>query len=197
MKRGFLIILIFFLLSTLCGCDADDEPYIINPVPETVPQSTEHSFGYTIPTEETEPISYDESISLIIEETTPPEERGFYIQEDICIDAGYVTLHYPIEWADYLYVDISDNGISDDIIFYAVLPQCETPLFTISIGGEFDYPIGIIGDKNESYYDIGFSWANLEENVLNNSQIYELACAMQEAVNYVIDNLATEEAFRN
>ena len=114
-------------------------------------------------------------------ETLPPEMQG-----DMAIDTPYGELHYPVKWADYLSIQVSeDNGYS--VAFYCALDGHEDAhLFTVHFGGTQGSVVTTINSKTGGTVEVRVSLTelNLDESWIDND--VGIAYSMQEDINYLL-----------
>lgn len=114
-------------------------------------------------------------------ETLPPEMR-----DDMAIDTPYGELHYPVKWADYLSIKVSeDDGYS--VAFYCALEgHEEAHLFTVHFGGNQGSVVTTIASKTGGTVEVRVSLTELD---LDDSWVDNdvgIAYSMQEDINYLL-----------
>ena len=113
----------------------------------------------------------------------------------MCVATPYCNLSYPSKWGDQTRVSVEDGGSSCVVVFSACLEgKQEKELFRIHFNEDGQMPVGFFDTDNQRVYvlfsfaDLSFSkdWTEEEKN-----RIY----AMQEAANYLLDELAKTPGF--
>lgn len=149
------------------------------------------------PAETTEPET-TAAVETTVPETTVAETAALEVTipevEDYLIATPYGDLHYPGDWSSFLLTEKND-GSPCTVTFFAVLDSREAPqkLFTITLGGTADTAIGAVKAPDGTYAavkveNIAFvpdeSWSDRDINIV---------FTMQEALNYVLENLDMED----
>lgn len=121
-------------------------------------------------------------------ETTPASSGTLpaELQDDMAIDTPYGELHYPVKWADYLSIQVSE-GDAYSVGFYCALEEHEEVLlFTIHFGGSQGSTVATISSKTGGTVEVRVSLTelNLDETWIDND--VGIAYSMQEDVNYLL-----------
>lgn len=118
---------------------------------------------------------------------------------DISIETPYGVLFYPGEYAEYM--DISTEYREEDNLY--------TVVFTGSINGHTEYlfsicigtissdaiSLGTVTDGNGITWDVGLEIADFVPDSSWSNTDAEMMCSMQEAMNYVIQNMTSISSF--
>ena len=111
------------------------------------------------------------------------------VPDDVEIATKFGTLHFPEQWSDCVAADLQEREDCVKVIFSAVIEEEAYPLFLISIGDEDGVEVGVLTAEDGSQRPV---YANvfeiLENEALEEGQQNRLY-AMQEDLNYLIDNL--------
>ena len=138
--------------------------------------------------EQTEPSQTQGSESL--EATDPTEEVTEIVNPDaIAVKTVYGTLYYQEQWAEYMKVEqVEDDGCLR-VSFLATINGIDYPLFQIYIGEADGSLVGQLTDNEGTQHNV---YVCMEE-VIEHSELSEAEqnrlYAMQEDINYIIDNL--------
>ena len=113
--------------------------------------------------------------------TLPPEMQG-----DMAIDTPYGELHYPVKWADYLTVEVTE-GDAYSVAFFCALEGHEPALlFTVHFGGTQGAVVTKVASRDGGNVEVRVSLTELD---LDDSWIDNdvgIAYSMQEDVNYLL-----------
>lgn len=110
-------------------------------------------------------------------------------EEDIVIETAYGNLYFPKQWEEYLQIDQISDVDSVEVVFSGKVNETVVPLFSIVIGGDTGNIAGVLTGADGTQRNI---YVKIEENIENASlsQVEQKRFyAMQEDLNYLIDNL--------
>lgn len=121
-----------------------------------------------------------------------------YISEDLSIDMPYGVIHFPQEFSDYTHIEVDETKEYYEVSFFCKYEENQIPLFSITFGkaGKDATVIGklIDTDNKEKNVSIALSEVSLDTEWEKTNQ--ELIYAMQEAVNYIMDNFESSYEYR-
>lgn len=109
--------------------------------------------------------------------------------EYMVIVTEYGDLYYPEQWKEYLKTDQTMDGDSLKVSFSAQINDMEYPMFQVIIGDSEDTEVGELTDSSGTKRSVHMKVEELgqTENLTEIEQ--QRLYAMQEDLNYVIDNL--------
>lgn len=113
----------------------------------------------------------------------------------IAIETPYCTLYYPAQWAEGLRTEVSGEEFDMAVSFYGTVAQEEYLLFTLYFGGAEGFPVGVLEIQDGVMLDVTLDITDLEMNDSWNQEETDRICAMQEAMNDVLNYLEMEEKF--
>lgn len=142
------------------------------------------AIGYLIQ-DNKKPLAKGENQNEVAENADVEEEQ----MEKMAIHTEYGDLYYPEQWSEYLKTEQKMNGDSLQVSFLAHLEDKDFPMFQVTIGDSNDTEVGKLTDNSGTKRSVYMKVTELEgmDNLseTDQHQIY----AMQEELNYVIDNL--------
>lgn len=173
MKKHILaaiaVVLIFAL--ALAGCGKTQQPEVTAPVAEATPTED--------PTETT----------AATEPSTEPEETEPQPKDCVVVQTPFGNLQYQDQWIEFMRTDVTDDGNTVTVIFYSEINSVRYELFGLIIGegdgglaGQITGPDGVARNVYVRMLELG------ETDTLSDGEQNRLF-AMQEEINYVIDNL--------
>lgn len=109
--------------------------------------------------------------------------------EEIVIGTAYGDLYYPAQWEEFLQVDQAENGEGIQVAFSGKVDETLYPLFTIVIGSEDGVSAGTLTDKDGTQHEVYVQIAEVTGNAALSQIELNRLYAMQEDLNYLIDNL--------
>lgn len=123
------------------------------------------------------------------EETVPAETLPPEMAEDMAIDTPHGELHYPSKWADDLTTRIDEmNGYT--VAFYCSMEGHEDVyLFAVHFGGGQGSYVKTVWDGNGNSVDIRLSVTELSLDDTWTQEESDVAYAMQEDLNYLLEKL--------
>ncbi len=105
------------------------------------------------------------------------------------IDTGLGKLCFPVKWKETVRTDVSRNGDSAAVRFSTVMEGREYELFTVTVGAEEGEPVGSLTDETGAVRSVFIKASGLEPADDLTSEQKDSLYAMQEDLNFVIDNL--------
>lgn len=109
--------------------------------------------------------------------------------EFITISTDYGDLYYPEQWNEFLVTEESKEGDSLIVSFSAQINDVTYPMFQVTIGSSDDTEVGELVDSSGTTRTVYMSVTEIENvDELTDSELRRLY-AMQEDLNYLIDNL--------
>ncbi len=107
----------------------------------------------------------------------------------IAIGTQYGVLYYPEQWDEFLVTTQIPSGDVITVAFAAAIGEGEYPIFQVSIGGGEGVEVGVLTDEAGNQRAV---YLNVDE-ILEYPELTEgeqqRLYAMQEDLNYLIDNL--------
>lgn len=110
-------------------------------------------------------------------------------QEDMQVKTKYGTLRYPDQWAEFASADVEESGDAVLVHFKAVFDDQTFPLFDISIGSGQGTEAGKIKGPDGQERSVYVTMNELEGTSGLDQTKKDRLFAMQEDVNYILDNL--------
>lgn len=105
------------------------------------------------------------------------------------VSTVYGNLYYQDQWEEFMRIEQTQEGDALTVLFLAEIKGRRIPLFSVSVGGEQGSKVGTLTDASGAVRDVYILQYSLEElSDLTESERNRL-CAMQEDINYVIENL--------
>ena len=175
MKRLLALMMCIAMLSCLlCACA--DKPQDEN-LQQNQGSDTQDTTGDT--TENENPVEDPSE-----EETTRPEDLP-----PIAVETSYGTLYYQGQWEEFMVVEQTETENGVKVSFRAEFNDCSYPLFVFCIGEGEGVEVGSVTDSEGNSHPVFASMEELEigEDLtdVETNRLY----AMQEDINFVIDNL--------
>ena len=109
--------------------------------------------------------------------------------EYITINTDYGDLYYPEQWNDYLVTEQVKEGESLIVSFSASINDVQYPMFKVTIGNSEEAEVGELTDSSGTKRTVYMSVAEIEKSDALSSDEQQRLYAMQEDLNYLIDNL--------
>lgn len=109
--------------------------------------------------------------------------------EEIVIGTAYGDLYYPAQWEEFLQVDQTEDGESVQVAFSGKVDETLYPLFTIIIGSGDGVSAGTLTDKDGTQHEVYVQIREVTGNAALSQIELNRLYAMQEDLNYLIDNL--------
>lgn len=132
----------------------------------------------------TEPSSFEQTVP---EETKPTEPKT----DDVIIHTDFGDLRYQEQWAQHMKVNRIASQDSVIVEFSTEIEDTEYLLFRVTLGGEGGYPAGTITDASGVTRNVYITMEEIVGNSnLSDTQLNRLY-AMQEQINYILENLST------
>lgn len=119
------------------------------------------------------------------ESTQTPDVRP----EDIVTKTPYGSLYYPGEWADYVQIDQESGDGSVEVTYSAKINGNIITLFSIVVGESDGSAAGMMTAEDGTQRNVYVKFEELTENEALNETEQQRLYAMQEDLNYLIDNL--------
>ncbi len=112
------------------------------------------------------------------------------VPEYLTISTDYGDLYYPDQWEEFIQIDEEKEDESTTLFFKAVINSNEYELFDIQISGESDSEsAGTLTAEDGSTSDIYISMKEIADTGNLTEGETDRLYAMQEDINYIIDNL--------
>ena len=109
--------------------------------------------------------------------------------DELMIQTEYGDLYYPAQWEEYLKTEQTMNNNSLQVSFSAYLEDKNYPMFQVTIGDSEDTEVGELTDSSGTKRAVHVKVTELEGlEELSETEQHQIY-AMQEELNYVIDNL--------
>ena len=195
-KAVIPFLLTALLLALLCGCGEGKEPEQTQlpeqtqaidpaPVPEETPETAE-------PAQEVEPERTEEP-----EEPEEPETPDEPEDPELTdpnrdwepIDTKFGRLRYPDQFFDYLETEQTETETEIKVLFRAVIGEKRIDLFEVTIGDEAEDQVGTLTGPDGVVRGVFLRFIEIEDlNGLSEGETNRVY-AMQESLNYIIDNL--------
>lgn len=126
-------------------------------------------------------------INVVSEDISSSE--SIVIPEDIVVHTDYGDLHYPDRWQEYVTIRQEQNGSTIEVTFETESGGKTYELFRILIGGDGNEVIGSLtdnaGTQRNVYLYVKETAVSTDLDEAEQTRFY----AMQEDLNYLIDNL--------
>lgn len=123
------------------------------------------------------------------EKTEKGTENQVNNANDIIISTQYGDLYYPDQWTECVQIDQSTAGNALVVSFAAQINDVQYPLFKVTIGEGDGSKIGELTDSAGTKRDVYLQLEEIQEDPNLNDGEQNRLYAMQEDVNYLIDNL--------
>lgn len=111
------------------------------------------------------------------------------IAEDMTIQTRYGDLFFPAQWREFLVTDQTEDTNTIEVSFFAKVNDETYPLFTITIGGDGDTPAGMLTSSDGTQHNVYVQIEEIQESNLLDEGEQNRLYAMQEDINYLLDNL--------
>lgn len=108
---------------------------------------------------------------------------------NIVINTDYGDLYYPEQWSEWLVTEQSKEDESLIVSFSALIDDVEYLMFQVTIGNSDDVEVGEITDHSGTKRTVYMQLIEIEENDELTESEQQRLYAMQEDLNYLIDNL--------
>lgn len=121
---------------------------------------------------------------------TDTNQREVNHDDDIVVETAYGNLYFPSQWEDYLQIDEVNAENTIEVKFSAKdIDNTIIPLFSIIVGGESGNVAGTLTAEDGTQHNV---YVEIEE-IRNDDSLTQTELnrfyAMQEDLNYLIDNL--------
>lgn len=126
-----------------------------------------------------------EAVPETTEEEYPP----------IVIETPYGDLYYPGQWAEGLRTEILGEDFDTSAVFYGTVSGEEYRLFAVHFGGAEGFPVGVLEIADGVMLYVTLEMADIEFGSEMSQEDIDRVCAMQEAMNYVMDHLRQNDSF--
>lgn len=140
-------------------------------------------------TDAVEPDDQQDPTTPAIPETTEP------LVEDVRIETPYCPLYFPGQWSEGLKTEIKEEDWVASVTFYGNVGGEDVLLFTLYFGGASGYPVGIFQTEDGMMLDVTMENNDFELKDSWSAGEADRICAMQEALNYVLEKLSEEDGF--
>lgn len=116
--------------------------------------------------------------------------------EDSTVEPGVVTVSTPYGaliyqelWHEYMQVDQIEEGEHLRVSFCTEINDERYSLFDLVLGVSSEEAIGTITDEDGNTYGVSVVFYELEDQPALTEDEKNLLCAMQEEINFVMDNI--------
>lgn len=154
------------LTTLLAGCGSKAE--------QTVPSETEQ-------VQQTQAVEETTVATEAVQETVPPD--------CVVVSTPYGNLQYQDQWLEFMAVDQVRNGDDLVVTFSALVNDVKYPLFELTIGAGDGNAAGQITDANGVRRDVYVHMMEIVDTAALTDSEQNRIFAMQEDINYVIENL--------
>lgn len=110
------------------------------------------------------------------------------------VETPYTDLYYSGEWEDKIFVEIIERDYEGEIIFYGKDNDHTEKLFVIYFGSGIGFPVGSINTSMGYGLDVTAEFIDIEQGNMEKTT-FETFCAMQEQLNYVLQELKNNDSF--
>ncbi|MCD7881395.1 MAG: hypothetical protein LUG47_07010 [Clostridiales bacterium] len=110
-------------------------------------------------------------------------------QEDIIISTQYGDLYYPEQWTEFVKTTQENSGDAVVVKFEAEINGNTYELFEVTINGDGGTSVGEITDADGVAWNVAVNLNELPETSELTEGEQNRLYAMQEDINYIIDNL--------
>lgn len=117
------------------------------------------------------------------------EQNPVYISEDVVVDTKYGVLYYPEQWREFVKTEQESKDDAIFVTFTAEINEKTYPLFGVTIGGNGENPAGEITDSEGTKRNVYIYVEEIQEDPSLTEGEQNRLYAMQEDLNYLIDNL--------
>lgn len=143
------------------------------------------AIGYLIQDSGKQSLKEEKTSSEVVESADVKEDQS----EEMVIQTEYGDLYYPEQWEEYLKTEQTMDNDSLKVSFSAHLGDKNYPMFQVTIGDSEDTEVGELTDSSGTKRTVHMKVTELEGlEELSETDQHQLY-AMQEELNYVIDNL--------
>ena len=143
------------------------------------------AIGYLIQDSGKQSLKEEKTSSEVVESADVKEDQS----EEMVIQTEYGDLYYPGQWEEYLKTEQTMDNDSLQVSFSAHLGDKNYPMFQVTIGDSEDTEVGELTDSSGTKRTVHMKVTELEGlEELSETDQHQLY-AMQEELNYVIDNL--------
>lgn len=124
------------------------------------------------------------------QQSNQAEEQGENAKEDcIVITTDFGTLYYPDQWTECVKINQSATENALTVSFDAVINDRQYPLFDVVIGQDDGMEVGQLTDNSGTKHTVYLHVDELQEDPDLTDGEQNRLYAMQEDLNYLIDNL--------
>lgn len=110
------------------------------------------------------------------------------------VETPYTDLYYSGEWEDKISVEIVERDYEGEVVFYGSIDDCTEKLFVIYFGSGIGFPVGSINTPMGYGLDVTAEFVDIEQGSMEKTT-FETFCAMQEQLNYVLQELKNNDSF--
>lgn len=173
MKRIAVLCVCMLLAAWLTGCNVQEPATTTDSAPTQQPTDTQPQANTTVPT--------------VTTVTTAPTEPT--VENGVTVRTKYGFLFYQDQWEECMVVTQTDDGDCITVVFEAQINEIRYPLFRVVIGTSEGDPVGQLTDAQGKQHDVFVypdeigEYAELTDGEQN--RLY----AMQEEINFLIENL--------
>ena len=133
------------------------------------------------------------TLSAETNQTTVPNVTDVIVEpetpEIMAVRTQYGSLYYQEQWAEYMRTEVTCGAKVTEIAFIAEINEKTYPLFVVSIGEADSTFVGQITDSAGKKWDVYVQVEELGQYPELTEGEQNRLYAMQEEINYIIDNL--------
>lgn len=163
------------LFTMLAGCNAAEVPSSAASMQgqvESMPQAEE---------------TLDSQIAAESSSEKEPEEQKDI--ERIAIETQFGTLYYQEQWREFMRVELAGDSSCVTVDFEAEINGVRYPLFQVSLGQADGDPVKQIADAQGATHNVYVSVYEMGEHPMLTEGEQNRLYAMQEEINYVLENI--------
>lgn len=176
-KRLFALILgLLMIVSMFAGCGEEEPSKPSGPAIEITPSGD----GTSAP---------EGTASTPEASQSGTSQEEVIITEEPTVETEYGTLYYHEQWLGLMKIEQNKEGENVIVSFEGEADGARYPLFTIIIGSSDESYVGEITDASGAKHEVFAVFEDLEQYINIAQEDYDRLCAMQEDLNFVIENL--------
>ena len=124
----------------------------------------------------------------------PAGPEGTPTVSKVKVETPYTDLYYSGEWEDKISAEIINGNYECEIIFYGTVKDIKEKLFVVNFGNGKGFPVGTIYTPMGYEIDVTAEFVDIEQGSMEKTT-FETFCAMQEQLNYVLQELKNNDSF--